>query len=115
MILVIIICILILMARGIYRESRIKKAESNLDIIDLQEDAQSIEQENSDEKDNISNSETKEQAVKQNSNLVEEKYKGYKVAAKLKIEKLNIDTCVLGEYTKSAMQTCVTKFFRTRS
>ena len=40
-----------------------------------------------------------------------EKYKGYNVAANLQIEKLKIDTCVLEDYTKNAMEVCVTKFW----
>ena len=46
-----------------------------------------------------------------NLNLVDEKYKGYETVAKLKIPKLNIDTCVLSNFSKDALEVCVTKFW----
>ncbi len=44
-------------------------------------------------------------------NLVPEEYKGYKVSAKLEIEKIGLNTYVLEQYSKSAMQIAITKFF----
>lgn len=49
--------------------------------------------------------------VKNNTKVVATQYKGHKVVANLQIEKLKIDTCVLEDYTKNAMEVCVTKFF----
>lgn len=46
-----------------------------------------------------------------NLNLVDEEYKGYKTVAKLKIPKLNIDTYVLSNFSKAALEVCVTKFW----
>ena len=46
-----------------------------------------------------------------NLNLVDEKYKGYETVAKLKIPKLNIDTYVLSNFSKDALEVCVTKFW----
>ncbi len=43
--------------------------------------------------------------------LVPKTYKGYKVSAKLKIEKLNIDSYVLSEYKKDGMEVCICKYF----
>lgn len=97
MILIILFLILIFTLNGIYQESQIEKGES---IQNLQNDE--VKEETNQEK-NKQNSETKVKVVEQ--------YKGYKVAANLKIEKLKIDTCVLEDYTKNAMETCVTKFF----
>ena len=97
MILIILFLILIFTLNGIYQESQIEKGES---IQNLQSDE--VKEETNQEK-NKQDIGTK---VK-----VAEQYKGYKVAANLKIEKLKIDTCVLEDYTKNAMETCVTKFF----
>lgn len=96
-ILIILFLILIFTLNGIYKESQIEKGES---IQNLQSDE--VKEETNQEK-NKQDIGTK---VK-----VAEQYKGYKVAANLKIEKLKIDTCVLEDYTKNAMETCVTKFF----
>lgn len=42
---------------------------------------------------------------------VEEEYKGYKVTAMLQIPKINVNTCVLEEYSIDALYECVTKFY----
>ena len=97
MILIILFLILIFTLNGIYQESQIEKGES---IQNSQNDEVKEEKKKKKNKQDIG---TK---VK-----VAEQYKGYKVAANLKIEKLKIDTCVLEDYTKNAMETCVTKFF----
>lgn len=54
---------------------------------------------------------TKVEETPQNLGLVPEAYKGYKVCAKLQIEKLNIDTYILQEYSKKAMEVAIVKFF----
>ena len=46
-----------------------------------------------------------------NLHLIEEEYKGYDVTAKLKIPKLDIDTYVLSNFSKDALEVCVTKFW----
>ena len=97
MILIILFLILIFTLNGIYQESQIEKGES---IQNLQ----------SDEAKEETNQEKNKQDIGTKVKVAEQ-YKGYKVAANLKIEKLKIDTCVLEDYTKNAMETCVTKFF----
>ena len=42
---------------------------------------------------------------------IDEEYKGYKVEAKLEIQKINGKTNVISEYTKEALDVCVTKFW----
>ncbi len=43
--------------------------------------------------------------------LVDKEYKGYAVDAKLEIDKLDIDTYVLKEYSKAGMEVCVSKYY----
>ena len=52
-----------------------------------------------------------EPEVLQYLDLILEEYKGYKVSAKLNIEKLNINTYVLEECTKASMQVAQAKLF----
>ena len=54
---------------------------------------------------------TQKEEEKKDLNLVEKEYKGYEVSAKLKIEKLDIDTYVLANYSKQAMEVCVAKYY----
>ena len=95
-ILLITFVVIIYTVKGIYKESQIKKGESKPQEIQIY---------------NTNQEENEESKPKENLNLVQEEYEGYKVAANLKIEKLDIDTCVLQDYTNSAMDICVTKFF----
>ena len=97
MILIILFLILIFTLNGIYQESQIEKGES-------------IQNSQNDEVKEETNQEKNKQDIGTKVKVAEQ-YKGYKVAAKLKIDKLKIDTCVLEDYTKNAMETCVTKFF----
>ena len=97
MILIILFLILIFTLNGIYQESQIEKGES-------------IQNSQNDEVKEETNQEKNKQDIGTKVKVAEQ-YKGYKVAANLKIEKLKIDTCVLEDYTKNAMETCVTKFF----
>lgn len=93
LILIILFLILLFMVKGISREEKIKTGEEPQNI----EEGTQIE-------------ENKEE-VKNKTKIVETQYRGHKVAANLKIDKLKIDTCVLEDYTKNAMEICVTKFF----
>lgn len=86
---------------GIYRETKIKKGKASQELVNIVE----IERQST----NINQQENNH--TKNPLYVVPQTYKGYKVAAKLKIGKLKIDTCVLDEYTKAAMETCVTKFY----
>lgn len=54
---------------------------------------------------------TTQKEEKKDLNLVEKEYKGYEISAKLKIEKLDIDTYVLANYSKQAMEVCVAKYY----
>ena len=102
--LIAIFLIVLCTMTGIYQETKIKKADN------LTNSMQS-EEKNNNQEINITKQDTRIDKIQLNTNLVAEKYKGYTVVANLKIEKLNIDTCVLEEYTKNAMDVCVTKFF----
>lgn len=51
---------------------------------------------------------TKEKVFLQN---VEKEYKGYLVIAMLQIPKIDVNTCVLAEYSKDSLYECVTKFY----
>ena len=48
---------------------------------------------------------------KQNLNLIEEKYKGYNVSAKLVIPKIDLEAYVLEDYNIEALKVSVTKFW----
>ncbi|MCI9246908.1 MAG: sortase [Clostridia bacterium] len=93
LILIILFLILLFMLRGISLEAQIKTGK----------DTQNIQEETHIEED--------KEKVKNKTKVVATQYKGHKVAANLQIEKLKIDTCVLEDYTKNAMEICVTKFF----
>lgn len=94
LILMILFLILFFTLRGVSEESQIKTGE----------EPQNIQEETQIEK-------GKEEEFQNKTRVIATQYKGYNVAANLQIEKLKIDTCVLEDYTKSAMEVCVTKFF----
>ena len=98
--------ILLYTINGVYQEAKIRKGSANQNLINNIKT--SIQNENNES--NIEKS-TENEETQKNLELVAEEYKGYTVAANLKIEKLNIDTCVLQDYTNNAMNICVTKFF----
>lgn len=98
--------ILLYTINGVYQEAKIRKGSANQNLINNIKT--SIQNENNES--NIEKS-TENEETQKDLKLVEEEYKGYTVAANLKIEKLNIDTCVLQNYTNNAMNICVTKFF----
>ncbi len=102
-ILIVIINITFYTIYNYYQENKIQEKQNNF----IQEDFfNTAKNENSQKYEKTNNKESK------NTNLyIPQKYKGYEVSAKLKIEKLKIDTYVLKEYSKSAMETCVTKYF----
>lgn len=93
LILIILFLILLFMLKGIFEEAQIKTGEETQNI---QEETK-VEEE--------------KEEIKNKTKVVATQYKGYKVTANLQIEKLKIDTCVLEDYTKNAMEVCVTKFF----
>lgn len=92
LILIILFLILLFMLKGISMEAQIKTGE----------ETQNIQEETL--------IEDKEKVISK-TKVVATQYKGHKVVANLQIEKLKIDTCVLEDYTKNAMEICVTKFF----
>lgn len=49
--------------------------------------------------------------VKDSIERIPEKYQGYKVSSKLKIEKINLETYVFEDYDEKAMWICPTKYF----
>lgn len=93
LILMALFLILLFMLKGISEEAQIKTGE---EVQNVQEETK-IEE--------------KKEEAKNKTKVVATQYKGYKVTANLQIEKLKIDTCVLEDYTKNAMEVCVTKFF----
>lgn len=93
LILMALFLILLFMLKGISEEAQIKTGE----------EAQNVQEE--------TKIEEKKEEAKNKTKVVATQYKGYKVTANLQIEKLKIDTCVLEDYTKNAMEVCVTKFF----
>lgn len=50
-------------------------------------------------------------AAKESSYILDENYLGFEVIAKLEIPKIKLDTYVLKEYSKEAMDLCVTKLW----
>ncbi len=111
-ILVVLCVIPIFMIIGMYKEDTIKRAKENNQNIETkgQTDLETNQEKNLEI--SRSNQKTNQNSKSvQNTNLVPATYKGYKVIANLKIDKLNIDTCVLQDFSDKAMQICVTKFF----
>lgn len=70
-------------------------------------------QEQSDIKTNLEEKQERPIQQKIDLNLVDKEYKGYAVDAKLEIDKLDIDTYVLKEYSKAGMEVCVSKYYGT--
>ncbi len=117
-ILILIVGIVIYMINGIYQENKIKKSEenaqTNLQITSLiaeTEETNKIYSNNTTSEESKNSNTAKTIDEKNNKKLVPEKYKGKDVIAKLKIEKLKIDTCVLKDYNKANLDLCVTKFY----
>lgn len=97
-ILTVIIVVIVFTLVGIYNESKIKRSSNDENTIQLVQQQQEVYNEEIENK-------------KESLELVQKEYKGYKVSAKLKIDKLNINTCVLDDFTDEAMNICVTKFY----
>ncbi len=98
-ILIVLIGVLSYTGYEMYQEAQIKeKANSSLG---------QVKQENITKTQVI----TQKEEAKKDLKLVKKEYKGYEVSAKLKIEKLNIDTYVLANYSKQAMEVCVAKYY----
>lgn len=68
-------------------------------------------QEQSDIKTNLEEKQARQIQQKIDLNLVNKQYKGYAVDARLEIDKLDIDTYVLKEYSKTGMEVCVSKYY----
>ncbi len=94
-ILILIVLIIIYSLYDMYKESKIKNYEENNNT--------QITPENTVK-------EEKEEELK-DLKLIPKTYKGYKVSASLKIDKLDIDTYVLEQYSKPAMEVSVVKYF----
>ena len=95
-----IIFILIILGINIYEDSLIKEKGQNT----LNNEAiQQLAQENKNVK--------KEENKKYKKVKIANEYKGYKVSASWKIDKLDIDTYVLEQYSKPAMEVSVAKYF----
>ena len=95
---ILIICIGIYIVGEIYQEYKIK--DVSISKINITNNKIGITKEK-----NI------QEKLKIDLKLVEKEYKGYKVDAKLQIKKLDIDTYVLKEYSKQAMEVCVSKYY----
>jgi len=96
MILLIILGIIINLAIGVYKESKIKLKENGEESI--------IEK--------ISKQESKNEMVE----IVElvnipERYLGFKVAAQLEVPKINLKTYILEDYEEEGMKVCASKYW----
>ena len=97
MIIITIIGIVIYYGYAIYQEAQIKE-KTNYFIGQA-------------EKESITKTQIMMPKEKKDLKLVEKEYKGYKVSAKLEIEKLDINTYVLENYNKQTMEVCVVKYY----
>ena len=93
-----IIFILIILGINIYEDSLIKEKGKNTSNYNA-----SQQESRESEKD--------EKVKKYKKVKVADKYKGYKVVAKLEIPKINLSTYVLKEYSEKALRVSVTKFW----
>lgn len=112
--LLIILAISILignMAYGMYQEFELSdgpSAGANLNVIYLNSEMAVNELAG-----NSTNETAENEGAKANKAFekIDEKYKGYKVAAKLVIPKIELNTYVLEEYNTDTMDICPTKYF----
>lgn len=88
-------------ALGIYKEYNIKEIKENYNTIYT----------NNTEENDLQEEQNKIIQQIRKKEIVDETYKGYKVAAKIEIPKINLITNVLSEYTKEGLDVCVTKFW----
>ncbi len=110
-ILIIIIGMVAYTGYGIYEEAQIKDGPSNSSSFN--EIIQEIGENKNSNEPNITKTQvtTSLDKSEKDLNLVAKEYKGYKVSSKLTIEKLEIDTYVLENYSKNAMEVCVVKYY----
>lgn len=102
--LLLILGIVIYVGIQIYQEWKIKDYSAS-------ETEEQLEKITKDET-NIETEQTKQKRQQKiDLNLVNKQYKGYAVDAKLEIDKLDIDTYVLKEYSKAGMEVCVSKYY----
>ena len=102
--LLLILGIVIYVGIQIYQEWKIKDysaSETEEQLEKITKDETNIETEQT----------TQKRQQKIDLNLVNKQYKGYAVDAKLEIDKLDIDTYVLKEYSKAGMEVCVSKYY----
>ena len=99
----IILVIIIIVGMDVYKEGLIKKEQEK----ELQYNTQQLSISNIYEEKNQVNSITKEYPKEE----IIDVYKGYKVAAKLEISKINLETYILQEYSNDALNVSVTKFW----
>ncbi len=121
----------IYIAYGIYRESRIRDYEEDSNMEYTENNI--VEEPNNNEVNNVQN-EVPQQNNTTNENTqtttpqstptkkpttnteelpagIPSTYKGYTVSCRLKIAKINVDTYVLKNYSKAALDICVTKYY----
>lgn len=101
--IVIIIVIIIFIAAEIYQEQK-KEREAN-------EFLQLLNYQQANGEQNIKTNEPKAEAKKYHKANVIEEYKGYKVCAKIEIPKIELETYILGSYSKEALDVSPTKFW----
>ena len=102
--LLLIFGIVIYVGIQIYQEWQIKDYSAS-------ETEEQLEKISKDET-NIETEQTKQKKQEKiDLKLVDKEYKGYAVDAKLEIDKLDIDTYVLKEYSKAGMEVCVSKYY----
>ena len=84
---------------GIYREAILENGPTNI--------VNNVMENIIDEENNVQNS------IKKNKEMekLPDEYQGYKVSAKLEIEKINLETYVFEDYDEEAMWICPTKYF----
>lgn len=102
-ILIILIFIILYVFFKIYQESKIKLVETknlNEEIFELYKE--NIEISNMDNNKNIS---------KISNEKIESKYLNFDVIAKLEIPIINLETVILKDYSKKALDVCATKFW----
>lgn len=91
---IIIFCILVYVGYGVYKENKIRLVEgSSQNNIKIERVAETTKIE---EKEIVN---------------IEDNYLGFDVAAKLIIPKINLETYILGDYSKEGMKVCASKFW----
>ena len=102
-----IFCIVLYLLIEQYQENQIKKKETNAyDIQTLST------QENEESQETMENTLDSQERLKQYpKEEIIQQYKGYDVAAKLKISKIELETYILQNYSEAALNISVTKFW----